>query len=76
MEMDNDMDMDMDTDKIIIKRTVVELSVTAHQHEPNIDQGSSRQKICLHIYIFEMFIFKYWKNNEDFTSLCFTSNNC
>jgi hypothetical protein len=23
-----------------------------------------------------MFIFKYWKNNEDFTSLCFTSNNC
>ncbi len=52
MATDMVMDMDMDTDRNKIKITQVELSVTAHQHEPNFDQGSSRQNIFLCIYIF------------------------
>jgi hypothetical protein len=52
MDMASDMVMDMVTDKNKIEITRGELSVPAHQHEPNFDQGSCRQKILLCIYIF------------------------
>ncbi len=54
-DMDTGMDTDMDVDIILIK-AVVELSVTAHRHEPNIDQGSPGQKD--------------WPNNGGFASIC------